>query len=154
MIYSKYGKDREESHLIRIDFSSGENAKRVLLQNGGYWNACVRKRTLINSTVCHAGDDHVHNGSMIKYKFIQNVMFFFIMFWILLVFLYEEKAYKIKFCFGVCMRFRIHRYVAAPCEGWVSCEEIDIHEYNFSPKFSKFHSFYNFGSNMWRIHNS
>jgi hypothetical protein len=35
------------------------------------------------------------------------------MFWKIL-FSYEAKAYKIKFRFDVYMRFRVHRYVAAP----------------------------------------
>jgi hypothetical protein len=36
------------------------------------------------------------------------------------------------------MRFRIQGYVAAPCEGLVICEEIDLHEYNFSPESQSF----------------
>jgi hypothetical protein len=79
----------------------------ALLHNGGSGNACVRKRNLANPTnVPYNYLFSCANGSMIKRC---NV---FVMFWIILVFLWRKSSSN---SVVMCLCFRIHRYLAAPC---------------------------------------
>ncbi len=67
----------------------------MLLHNGGYWNECVRKRTVPYSIMLL-----FHNGSMIKrYKLIQMLCVFSCSgsYW----FSFKGKAHTTKFRLGV-----------------------------------------------------